>query len=176
LQVIEDFGDTVSKLLPAKKREFEELDYMRCKLIDKYGNHPHLKSILIIFDASSGYTQLLKEIKSMTRIMGIGGKRNRRERGMAVLPLEEVKQIPILDVFDFKNIKKTGRRVMVSCPLHEDLTPSMLINTNNTFHCFSCQKSGTNIDLTMELYGFDFVTAVKRLQGNKSKSTNKDNK
>lgn len=162
--MIEGFSDTAKKLLPAKKREISELEFERCEIIDRYVNDENLKLYLIFFDFTSGYTQLTKEVNKMVRIMGIGGKRN-RSIGMSVLPLEEVKIIPILDVYEFKNIKCTGLRTMVSCPFHEDYSPSMLIDTKNRFKCFSCQKSGTVIDFVMELTGLDFVSAVKNLQG-----------
>lgn len=168
LEVIETFWETAKSLLPAKKRDLEELEMKRCRVIDEYSrhpDHPDLEIILILFDDSSGYNQLQKEIATMTRIAGIGGRKHRGEIGMMIMPLEEVKAIPILDVVEFRKIKKTGKRVMVSCPLHDDSSPSMVINTNNTFKCFSCGKGGTVIDLIMALYGLMFIDAVKHLHG-----------
>ncbi len=51
----------------------------------------------------------------------------------------------------------------ISCPLHEDRTPSFQIKKNNTFNCYSCGEHGDVIDLYQKLHHCDFPTAVKAL-------------
>ena len=43
-------------------------------------------------------------------------------------------------------VKKISGRYYTHCPLHSDLTPSLCINPDNTFHCFSCKEHGSPID------------------------------
>lgn len=82
------------------------------------------------------------------------------------LPVEQVKAIPFLEVHNFENIKKTGRRTMVSCPFHgADSSPSMLIRPNNTAYCFGCQFNGDTVAFIQKLHNLDFIRAVKWLQG-----------
>lgn len=163
--MVNAFGSIISILNP-KKKELETL------LLPYYESLDEINSC----DSNKDDKELMRmiirmfyaeELKSMERIENYKrmAMRIRNKDGrMSIIPLLAVKQIPITDIFSFKKIKKTGRRTMVSCPLHVDLTPSLLINTNNTWKCFSCNKSGSVIDLMMELYGFDFITAVKKIQ------------
>jgi len=104
----------------------------------------------------------IRKVQKMARMLGIGGKRNRKEIGMMVLPLEVVKQIPFETVHEFEKIKRNRGGFMALCPLHPEKTPSFSVR-NNKFKCFSCGKAGSTIDFIMELYGMTFVDAVKRL-------------
>lgn len=51
----------------------------------------------------------------------------------------------------------------VSCPFHEDKTPSMVLNSElNNLHCFSCNKSVDILDILTEEEG-SFSKAIKKL-------------
>lgn len=78
------------------------------------------------------------------------------------------KSVDIIDVYNHYSAKtakmRKGRKsTAVTCPFHEDKRPSLNLFPNNTFFCFSCKESGTNIDLVMKLLDVDNVTAAKRI-------------
>lgn len=167
MEVTEAFSNQINGIYKRKKKETNERLFPYYETLDEINNNKCIdkndKDLLrmILKMAFQESLQCMERIESFKRmVMRIRNKEGR----MSILPLLAVKQIPIMEAFTFKKIKRTGRRIMVSCPLHVDTTPSMLINLNNTWKCFSCQKSGSVIDLIMELYGFDFITAVKKLQ------------
>jgi DNA primase len=56
-----------------------------------------------------------------------------------------------------------GREVSVRCPFHSDRSPSLRIYTNNSYHCFGCNKHGYNaVDFIMDT-GASFNEAVSEL-------------
>ena len=60
-------------------------------------------------------------------------------------------------------IKKRGKYYFAHCPLHEDLTPSLMLDKeNNSYHCFSCGRSGRMIKFLMDFEGLKFDDAVKK--------------
>lgn len=95
--------------------------------------------------------QVEKEIKWFTRL-----KESKKYKDMN---LEQIRSIPITSVYEFK---KKGR--MVSCPFHEDKTPSGMINTNGTYKCFSCGFYGDVIEFVKKLNNIDFRGAVDYLR------------
>lgn len=63
--------------------------------------------------------------------------------------------------------KKHGTKgdYVISCPFHDDKTPSMVISSKkNVFNCFGCGESGTVIDWVMKTQGVSFRHAVTVLQ------------
>jgi len=68
------------------------------------------------------------------------------------------KQTPITTLLQ---VSRVGN---ISCPFHEDKTPSFQIKKNNTFTCYSCGAYGDVIDLYQKIHRCDFITAVKALQ------------
>jgi hypothetical protein len=82
------------------------------------------------------------------------------------LDIESARAVKIQDMHDFGKVRKTGKRIQVCCPLHEDKNPSFIIYTDsNSWHCFSCNRGGSVIDFIMHLQGKTFVQAVKYLNG-----------
>jgi DNA primase catalytic core len=63
-------------------------------------------------------------------------------------------------------VKKHGvKDVVVSCPFHDDKTPSCVITPKeNLFHCFGCGEAGSVIDWVMKTQGVSFRHAVEILQ------------
>ena len=58
----------------------------------------------------------------------------------------------------------TDVRKNISCPFHDDKSPSFKIyEHNNTFHCFSCKANGTPINFIMALKGVDALGAAEEL-------------
>lgn len=51
-----------------------------------------------------------------------------------------------LSKLGFKNLRYSGENIMMSCPFHEDNSPSFGINTETgKWNCFSCGRSGKDI-------------------------------
>lgn len=61
--------------------------------------------------------------------------------------------------------KKQGRDYVLSCPFHEDDTPSLVITPQkNLFNCFGCGASGSVVDWVMLTQGVSFPHAVQLLK------------
>lgn len=61
-------------------------------------------------------------------------------------------------------VKRKGRTLCLSCPFHEDKTPSLKINPDKqTFYCFSCNSGGDSITFVQKLHGLSFKDALKYL-------------
>lgn len=62
------------------------------------------------------------------------------------------------------NIPDNGRKQMVKCVFHNDRSPSLLIDTQNGFHCFACGARGKGaIDFVMRLQNCSFREAINEL-------------
>lgn len=59
-------------------------------------------------------------------------------------------------------LKKSGKNYWLSCPFHDDKTPSFIIN-NNKYHCFSCSISGNAITWLRQWRKLSFHDAVLEL-------------
>lgn len=59
------------------------------------------------------------------------------------------------------NVNRSG---YTTCIWHHEKTPSLKIYEGTKgFHCFGCGKSGSVIDLVMQIQGVDFLDACKKL-------------
>jgi DNA primase (bacterial type) len=57
--------------------------------------------------------------------------------------------------------KQKGRAFWLSCPFHQDRTPSMKVDPERqTFHCFGCGAHGSVVDFIMQLHGLSFKDAL----------------
>lgn len=77
--------------------------------------------------------------------------------------IERAKQYPIENLLDTP-IKLVSGKKWASCPFHEDRKPSLMIDSQNTCHCFSCGFNGDSIDFAKKLFNLPFKKAVERLQ------------
>lgn len=102
------------------------------------------------------HKQTLELIIKMTKNPKMGFDRDK---------IDTAKQMPILELFNFVKVKRTGKRMMVSCPFHTDNSPSMMIDAKNRFKCFSCGEFGDSISFVMKLHGIEFLDAIKLLTG-----------
>lgn len=60
-------------------------------------------------------------------------------------------------------IENRGGYYYAHCPKHVDKTPSLLISKNtNSYHCFSCERSGKMIGFLMDYEDLSFEDAVKK--------------
>ena len=69
--------------------------------------------------------------------------------------------VPMREAVSFYGYEP-NRAGFVSCPFHNDRTPSMKIYPR-AFHCFGCGAHGSVIDFTARLFTLDPLGAVKRL-------------
>lgn len=75
--------------------------------------------------------------------------------------------IPLVKLIGDKGhtLKKHGKDWAISCPLHEDKTPSLIITpSKNLWHCMSCDEGGSNIDFLMKTEKLSFLEAINQLK------------
>jgi DNA primase len=80
--------------------------------------------------------------------------------------VEEARTRPIIEVARSLGLepKRAGKEWVVSCPLHEDKTPSMYLNPEKgLWTCFSCGQGGDGIQLVMEARKMGFTDAVREM-------------
>lgn len=74
-----------------------------------------------------------------------------------------------IDLLDYAsntlNFKKRGINTYgTNCPLHNDKTPSLMINTdNNNYHCYSCGVHGNIYNWLRDFEGLTFQQAVQKV-------------
>lgn len=71
---------------------------------------------------------------------------------------DSVSMRDVLDMYGFR----TSRYGRIPCPLHNGKDNNFSYK-DRRFKCYVCGKNGTVIDFVMDLFGLDFVEAVKRL-------------
>lgn len=71
----------------------------------------------------------------------------------------------IVDVIGgYVELKKKGANYAACCPLHQEKTPSFMVNpARGTWHCFGCGKGGNVIGFLMEHDTLTFPEAVRTL-------------
>jgi hypothetical protein len=72
------------------------------------------------------------------------------------------KTYPIEDLLNTP-IKQMGSKKWARCPFHEDKKPSLMIDSKNTCHCFSCGFNGDSIEVAQKLLNLPFKEALRRL-------------
>ena len=78
--------------------------------------------------------------------------------------LNEVKNIPILDVCDYLNLSVQKKGKNYWCRVRPEKTPSVILHTdNNTFYDFGNAEHGSNIDLVCYATGLSFSEALQAL-------------
>ena len=99
------------------------------------------------------HTQELNQLKMQLNFL-----KPRSETSHHITPQDILlaKQVPISNFITIKHNKAV-------CIFHDDKNPSMLVNKDNTFKCFSCGEWGDTISLVMKLKGISFISAVKLL-------------
>jgi len=79
------------------------------------------------------------------------------------MKMDKPEIIQIIEQAGFKPRRK-GKSFWLSCPFHEDRTPSMKIDPEKqTFFCFGCQTGGDSISFIQKHYGLSFKDACKHL-------------
>ena len=72
--------------------------------------------------------------------------------------IERAREYPIDNLLHFNGQKKC------KCIWHKEKTDSLTYYPEtNTVFCFGCGKSGDSIDVAQQLWGCDFLSAIKKL-------------
>ncbi len=71
--------------------------------------------------------------------------------------------------------KRKGKSFWLSCPFHEEKTPSLKIDPERqSFFCFGCSFGGDSITFIQKLYGLSFKDACKHLNMNEPLKINSE--
>lgn len=77
--------------------------------------------------------------------------------------LESARSYPIESLLGTRS-RRSGSKLLASCPFHQERTASMVIYSDNSFHCFGCSAHGKNaVDLIMLRDSVSFRDAVNYL-------------
>lgn len=69
-----------------------------------------------------------------------------------------------LRVFEpYGKMERRGPRYFLPCHLHIDKTPSLAVDKDGRWHCFSCSAGGDLISFVQSVEGVDFVRACRLL-------------
>ena len=74
-------------------------------------------------------------------------------------------QVNVRDVIaGYAKLQQAGSRSKCCCPLHQEKTPSLMIDpARNTWHCFGCGEGGDAIAFIQKKENMDFPEAVRHL-------------
>lgn len=77
--------------------------------------------------------------------------------------VEELQRIDVIEVAKDLGLKVDAYKKCV-CPFHQEDTPSMVFYPHtNSYYCFGCGKTGTQITLYMEVCKIDFKQALQEM-------------
>ncbi|MCR5394105.1 MAG: hypothetical protein K6E86_01755 [Bacteroidales bacterium] len=83
---------------------------------------------------------------------------------MEKFELQKLRDLPIEGVAERLGLHVSRHKCL--CPFHTDTHPSLSFSPGrNSYRCFVCGASGSNIDLVMHLLNLDFVAACRWLSG-----------
>lgn len=90
--------------------------------------------------------------------------------------IQSVRNLDIADIVKpYVKLKRQGSRLVGSCPLHSEKTPSFSISpASNLFYCFGCKRGGDGIDFIRYTENMDFIEAVKHIASHHGISIEED--
>lgn len=74
--------------------------------------------------------------------------------------IERARNKSILELFSFEKLRRNGQRYSAKCCFHTEKSPSFVIYSNNTYHCFGCGANGDSIKFVMQLNNMSFKEAI----------------
>jgi DNA primase catalytic core len=76
------------------------------------------------------------------------------------------RDLSIVDVVkDRVSIERKGRNFVLSCPFHDEKTPSMfLYPKTNSYYCFGCHKSGNVTSFVSEYHKISYKQALEKIK------------
>ena len=91
------------------------------------------------------------------------------QRQRAPLEVETARAVPIVEVAEKLGVgtpKRVGKEHVCLCPLHEDRTPSLRLDSaQGLWYCDPCGEGGDGIRLVERAHGCSFAEAVRELIG-----------
>jgi DNA primase len=82
---------------------------------------------------------------------------------MSNLTKDEINIIRDIRIHSIIDCSDNGRRISIRCPIHNEKTPSFVLYSDNSFHCFGCGANGQGaIDFCIAL-GYNFIDALEEL-------------
>ena len=115
-------------------------------------------SKLLIFDICTiPLTRLDEEIIQVERTLRAAHFRNQpaTEQTITNDHVVQAKSYPL------DQLAKPNSAGFVSCPFHEEKSPSCKIFKDNRWHCFGCQARGDAIDWVQKVHDLEFIDAVR---------------
>ncbi len=93
-------------------------------------------------------------------------RRSRRTRTNRLLPVEDARRVPILQIVSRLGLGepvRRGREWAVCCPLHDDNRPSLTLSDAGLWYCFVCAEGGDGLELWQRVRGVSFAEAVREM-------------
>ncbi len=110
---------------------------------------------LLLLEKQIGYFEHLKFLASHKKISFDFSDKSRKEA--LLYPIQNI-------ISNQTKIRKSGRNLIATCPLHQEKTPSFYIYLNtNSFYCFGCNHGGDSITLVKKMLNLSFPEAIKYL-------------
>ena len=69
----------------------------------------------------------------------------------------QIQKVREISVANALGVQLNGRKRSICCPFHDDRSPSFLLNLENGYYCFGCNKRGNGF--------IDFATEVLAQKG-----------
>lgn len=145
-------------------KEEELRDRKACRLIDIKTNRYPWRDDLILEAAERDIVRIQKELRAAQWQLD----EIKEMLNPTVGELQESTRITDSMIarareYPLENLLQINRAGFARCIWHTDTHPSMFCK-KNFVHCFSCNKSGSTIDIIMHRDGLSFREAVLRLQ------------
>lgn len=157
------------EIIPEKIKE-TEISYQKKKneikeLLRKFENHKDsyfIDSFIEIFLMED----LLKYKSRLINLKLFLKPKNKNVSGVSDEEIQIAQEYPIEKIAEqYLDLERVGNKYKALCPFHNEKTPSFYLFTDsNRYYCFGCNEGGNVINLTMALFGIDFINAVKMLQ------------
>lgn len=163
----------IDRVLPKLEQELENRVYIRKKMLgrdlkqrgvpqEKWVQSWELLFAVTDVKLKDRIAELQAERERVLSALGVLIRLNDPQKQKDLLDIESARQFPFARVFPGE-LKQKGNRSWGRCPFHDERTGSFMVDSNNKFHCFSCNKHGDVIDFLMELEKINFAEAVRRL-------------
>ena len=157
------------KIIPEKIKETEK-QYLDQKneikrLLKKFETHKDSYFVEIFIEVFM-MEDLLKYKSRLMNLKLFLKPKNKNVSGVSDEEIQIAQEYPIEKIAEqYLDLERFGNRYKSLCPFHNEKTPSFYLFTDsNRYYCFGCNEGGNVINLTMALFGIDFVNAVKMLQ------------
>ena len=113
---------------------------------------------------AGGFNSCMAQLKRLRRLETLISHPERSRKFERLI--ETAKETPIVSVYEFQKLRKTGKGYIACCPIHREKTPSFHIySATNSWYCFGCHRGGDAINFIQSLEKMRFREAVMYLAG-----------